>query len=193
MKCKSGYETNVRFIDGIYRIGGHRAAGERLCSSMNIPPPPSAPAWSSISKRIHEASTTAASDTMVAAAKEYRDDQKINDDDVAEATVSCDGTWQRRGFSSKNGVATILSVNQKKCKVLDTVTLSNYCSTCANERKELKDEDQFIDWMETHKESCTKNYDGSAGSMEPHGMMIGFRRSVDKHKLQYTGYLGDGD
>lgn len=29
--------------------------------------------------------------------------------------------------------------------------------------------------------------------MRSHGMMIGFRRSEQLHKLQYTGYLGDGD
>ena len=31
--------------------------------------------------------------------------------DCDNVTVSCDGTWQRRGFSSKNGVATVMSVN----------------------------------------------------------------------------------
>ena len=44
-----------------------------------------------------------------------------------------------------------------------------------------------------HKTECTKNYEGSAGGMEPHGMLIGFRRSESLHKLNYTGYLGDGD
>ena len=39
----------------------------------------------------------------------------------------------------------------------------------------------------------TLNYEGSAGGMDPHGMLIGFRRSESLHKLNYTGYLGDGN
>ena len=37
--------------------------------------------------------------TMQNAATEVRGDAT-----AADVTVSCDGTWQRRGFSSKNGV-----------------------------------------------------------------------------------------
>ena len=115
------------------------------------------------------------------------------DKQIGDAIVSCDGTWQRHGFQSKNGVDTILSVNWLKCKVLDTIVLTNYCSICATKRKELKDVDKYKEWFETYKTECTKNYEESSGGMEPHGMLIGFRRSESLHKLNYTGYLGDGD
>ena len=46
-------------------------------------------------------------------------------------TVACDGTWQRRGFSSKNGVATCLSISRKRpSKVIDAEVLTNYCDAC---------------------------------------------------------------
>lgn len=32
-----------------------------------------------------------------------------------DITVSCDGTWQKRGFSSLNGVVTIISSDTRKC------------------------------------------------------------------------------
>ena len=100
-------------------------------------------------------------------------DHGIMDKQIGDAIVSCDGTWQHCGFQSKNGVDTILSVNGQKCKVLDTTVLTNYCSICATKRKELKDVDKYKEWFETHKTECTKNYEGSAGGMEPHGKLIG--------------------
>ena len=152
---------------------------------MNIPPPPTDPAWAQISDKIHAASTKVANQPKAEAAKEYRKDHGIMDKQIGDAIVSCDGTWQRRGFQSKNGVDTILSVNGQKCKVLDTIVLRNYCSICATKRKELKDVDKYKEWFETE---YTNNYEGSAGGMEPHGMLIGFRRSGSLHKLNYTGY-----
>ena len=54
-------------------------------------------------------------------------------------------------------------------------------------------DDQFAVWYERHKPECSKNHDGSAGEMEPHGMLHAFRRSEQQYNLKYSGYLGDGD
>ena len=50
--------------------------------------------------------------------------------------MSGDGTYQRRGFQSKNGVVTVLSVNGKRSKVLDCETLSNHCDACQKSEEE---------------------------------------------------------
>jgi len=190
---RSGYENNVRFVDGVYEMGAHHRGGERLCAAMNMPPPPSAQAWSSISDKIHHATVCAAAESMDVAVAQYREDLGIQSG-VGEAVVSFDGSWQRRGFQSKNGVVTALSVNGNKCKVVDTVTLSNHCDGCKKMRKVLKDETEFEEWKRTdHAVDCAQNYSGSAGSMEPHGVELIYRCSERKYKLQYTGFLGDGD
>ena len=44
----------------------------------------------------------------------------------SDITVSCDGTWQKRGFSSKNGVVTVVTVNGLSSKIIDTETLTNH-------------------------------------------------------------------
>ena len=103
---------------------------------------------------------------------------------VADITVSCDGTWQRRGFSSKNGIATVAG---SISKVIDTETLSNYCHSCVL-KKNPSDE-----WLQRHSSSCERNHTGSAGAMEPAGMMAIFNRSLQSRSLRYTRYLGDGD
>ena len=40
---------------------------------------------------------------------------------------------------------------------------------------------------------CEQNHTGSAGAMEPLGMLSIFRRSIDKRRLRYVHFLGGGD
>ena len=44
---------------------------------------------------------------------------------------------------------------------------------------------------DTH--TCSKNHDGSAGSMEVAGILECFKSSIEQYGLWYTEYLGDGD
>jgi len=155
---------------------------------MDMPEPVSAKNWKSHLARITKTTMDVAEVSMRRAAKNIQQDISITD-----VTVSCDGTWQKRGFSSKNGVATVVSVDGKNCKVLDKEVLSNYCNTCANMKAKFNNEGQFSTWYDSHKSACAKNHTGSAGLMEPIGMERIFRRSIKNRKLRYTGYLGDGD
>ena len=104
--------------------------------------------------------------------------------------MSCDGTFQHRGFQSKNGVVTVLSVHGKQSKVMDTETLSNHCDSCAKQRKKekKKTDADFQHWKESHdrKGDCDKNHTGFAGAMEPAG-------TERMYGLKYTTFLGDGD
>ena len=49
----------------------------------------------------------------------------------------------------------------------------------------------FDEWKTNH--DCQFNHIGSSGSMESLGAIEIFGSSIDKHKLRYTKYLGDGD
>ena len=66
--------------------------GKRLLANMNMPP------------------TISTSQIIV-----YKDAIRTATEKVAQHSMarSCDGTWQRRGFSSKNGKAAVLSVNPR--------------------------------------------------------------------------------
>ena len=87
-----------------------------------------------------------------------------------DVTVSGDGTYQRRGFQSKNGVVTVLSVNGKRSKVLDCETLSNHCDACQKSEKKRAGV-ELERWKTHHQETgqCDKNHVGTAAAMEPAG------------------------
>ena len=188
-KCGRVYEANRRFPLAMFSIGKHHTGAKRFLGNMNMPPPPHRQSWRNHKKQIEKATKLVASASMQEAAQEMK-----TTDPHTDIQVSCDGTWHRRGFSSKNGIVTLLSVNGRNSKVIDTETLANHCDACAK-HKHKKGEAEFEQWHKTHtqKKLCEKNHTGSAGSMEPAGTETIFRRSVTKHGLRYMQYLGDGD
>ncbi|XP_059166973.1 uncharacterized protein LOC131949201 [Physella acuta] len=180
--------VNLRFQVAMYGIGCHENKGRRFLAAMDMPQPVSSVRAAVYKTRIHNATKQAADMSMKQAAEELQAVEA-----TSEVTVSCDGTWQRRGFSSKNGISTCLSVSNKvPAKVLDVDILTNHCDTCCKMAKKLGD-DEFAKWLEGHKHLCKKNHDGSAGAMEPAGLKKIFRRSEQLYNLKYTNYLGDGD
>jgi len=54
-----------------------------------------------------------------------------------------------------------------------------------------KDHPKHTEWEAMHNGQV--NHCGSSGSMESVGAIQMFHRSIEKHKLKYTKYLGDGD
>ena len=54
-----------------------------------------------------------------------------------------------------------------------------------------KEHPGFLNWKANHV--CQANHSKSSGAMEPAGAVAIFNRSIEKHKLRYTSYIGDGD
>ena len=109
---------------------------------------------------------------------------------VVDTSVSCDGSWQRRGFSSLNGVVTAISM--KTGKVVDIEAMTRACKACSL-KENLKKDDPLAHahWREGHV--CNFNYHGSAGNMETVGTKRIWERSIKINKLRYTKFYGDGD
>jgi hypothetical protein len=183
------YEVNRRFPLSMFAIGRQQAHGKRFLGNMNIPCALNNKTWANHRNIVKRATESVAERSSQVAAAEVR--QSYGGGDV---TVSGDGTYQRRGFQSKNGVVTVLSVNGKKSKVLDCEVLSNHCDTC--QKHEKKKAGQELDrWRAVHegKGECDKNHTGSAAAMEPAGAVRVFSRSVEKFGLRFVNFLGDGD
>ena len=60
-------------------------------------------------------------------------------------------------------------------------------------QKKLTDPDKYYSWKNNHDNDCLINHTGSSGSMEKQAAMDMFLRSIDKHSIRYTTFVGDGD
>ena len=101
-----------------------------------------------------------------------------------------DGTWQKRGYSSHNGVVTAISLDTKKC--LDVEILSDKCQQCLKWSTK-QDDPKYPEWKANHQTECKIIHTGSSGSMETAGALRIFERSLATRALKYKDMLGDGD
>ena len=69
-----------------------------------------------------------ADNSMLQAVHEIKGDN--SDDLICNIAVSCDGTWQKRGYSSLNGVVSVIKVETGK--VIDYRVLTKKCAQCTS-------------------------------------------------------------
>ena len=98
-------------------------------------------------------------------------------------TVSGDGSWIKRRFTSLVGIVSLIGKYSKK--IVDVVVMSSYCRACEYWKK-VKDAVGFALWYENHKKHCSA-IKGSAGKMEVQGVVKMFLRSLEKFAIRY-GY-----
>lgn len=135
-------------------------SGKTLFGILDLPSPPLR--FERYNDVILRSLETVATESMVTATEEAVELNTFNENDMAESeicnprdlTVAIDGTWQRRGFSSLNGVVSVSSIDSGK--ILDVQVLTKYCHTCST----------MLDKSKPHE--C-KNFEGSSGSMELEG------------------------
>lgn len=164
------YEINTRLVLGMRCIGKGKKPTETFCAIMNLPPPPVK--FSSQIKRLAQSVGEIASESMRNAAREV-----VEISGSSDIVGAFDGSWQRRGHTSLNGVMSATSLDTGK--VLDVEVMSKYCKYC---EKHLGQD---------HK--CTQNYKGYSGGMEVEGAVRIFQRSQHKLNVRFVKYLGDGD
>lgn len=160
-----------------------------LFSGMNVPPPMCLKSSQKIASKVHDAATKAASKVMQSAAQSVRKAEKSGDDELLDVCISYDGTWHKRGHTSHFGVGVAVELNSGL--VIDYSVQSNYCQVCAQGPKPGSQE--YEEWFESHSPDCQKNFQGSAHAMEVEAASVIFGRSVERHNMQYTTVLCDGD
>ena len=183
------YEINTRMVIGFREMGQGFASMETFCRCLNMPPPMSKPAYNKTVSSLRDIFIEVAMESMKRGAEETkRHVTKENEDGPADCHVSVDGTWQRRGHASLNGVVTVISKDSKKC--LDFQVVSKVCKACERWLP-LKGTEKYQVWKAGH--TCPINHYGSSGAMESSGAVQIFGRSIPFLGLRYTGYIGDGD
>jgi hypothetical protein len=128
----------------------------KMCAALNCPPPSNEEYFSNTLRHIQPALSTARHRSCASATEEAIVKQGTRD-----ITVSTDGTWQKRGFSSTHGVVAVISSNDAP-KVLDAQRLSKRCSKCIGvlaikESNPMK----YQQVMASH--DCEKNFEGASG------------------------------
>ena len=128
-------EINVWTIVAFHEIGcGHRAIGNfsRIMNMQSI----SVGAFVRINDSLYETYETAAQGSMKKAGEEVfsKCKTKISNGTIGLTQCSLDGTWQKSGHNSVNGVVTAVAEG----KYIDFKVLSKYCKGCAlwEQRKE---------------------------------------------------------
>ena len=110
-------------------VGGSHASLQMFFAMLDLPPPVSRNIYSKHMTVVREKSILQAEDSLRRAREEVREHYGVSSDDqVADVLISCDGTWQRRGFSSLFGAVFIISYETGK--VLDYIVLSKHCAGC---------------------------------------------------------------
>ena len=198
-KRKSIYESNIRSVYAAQKMG--QRGLKKFCGVMNMPPPVTMKSYNNIKKIIHKKSKERAEEEMKNAANELLDLAIIEDPKdiriMGDGAMTCnvpvtvDGTWQKRGHSSKIGVVFVLSVLTGK--VLDYEMKSLYCHECVAHNNDDKCTEAYKIWWANHQPTCNINHKGSSDSMERQGAIDIFLRSKEKYGLRYTTFVGDGD
>ena len=103
--------VNTRSVFAMRCCGLGYNALDKFCGLMNLPPPVSKKNYQKLSHKIRDTAETVAEASMPAAIEE------VKKEGATDIGVSVDGAWQRRGFSSLNGV--VVAVSTSNFKVVD--------------------------------------------------------------------------
>ena len=184
----NSFEINVRTVYSMRACGQAYAGLEKLTSLMNLPKPMTANNYGKIVNRLNVVAKEVANE-IIRDASEYllSKSKDTNDDTFIDTAVSCDGSWQKRVYSSLNGV--ILIYNGK---ILDIEPMTRTCkSSLLHEKLKNSDSKRFEEWKLKHVYKI--NHIGTAINMDPEGAKRIWERSIRKNKLRYTEFYGDGD
>lgn len=188
------YEVNYRFAFVMRILGLGLSGCDKFCGLMDF-------SSSFLSKSVYNSYVQKISETVQnvskqmfssAIAEEKEETSEANNvEDTDELTVSGDGTWKKRGFSSLFGVSSL--IGHYSGKVLDICVKSLYCHACKTWENKLESQ-EYKEWHENHinNHECRANHIGPSGSMEVSAIVEMFKRSTDLG-VKYRNYIGDGD
>lgn len=188
-------EINQRSVLASRLIGRGRGAMRKFFYIMNMPGYISSRTYEKYSRRLCSAAEEEAQSSMKTAAEEvvrlHKEDPSLSSptiDGIVDTTVTCDGTWHKRGFSSLHGVVIVMSLTTGQ--VLDYTALSKTCMECKTWNKRAGTP-EYAAWKLDH--NCLVNFEGSSSAMECQGTLTMWRRSEELHSLRYTQVIADGD
>ena len=184
------FDVNRRSVLAARRIGRGHSGLQKFCAIMDLPKP-----VNKTNFQKHQQAAIEAAHTVGEKSRNYAAQQLLAENPEGQIAVTFDGTWQRRGYSSLNGVFTAISWSSGK--VVDIHTSAKYCHQCsvwtAKEESGTISTATLQEWQVKHADSCSANTKRSSPGMESEAARLLWCRSVEKRGLMYTTYVGDGD
>lgn len=155
---RSSYDVNRRMVQRFPTIGkGHRGM-ESFSMSWNMKPM-NRNAYRCHINNMYKRYVKTATESLEKARKEVCkaytiiNNTPLDEPGPINIFVSYDGSWQKRGFTSKNGVGCCIDVVTGL--VIDYEVLSKYCKSCDAIKKNLgKGTINFRAWYRRHKPNC---------------------------------------
>lgn len=183
------YDVNRRLTLAMRLIGIGIQGISKFCAFMCLPKSVFQKSYDEIVQSIAVATDAVKSKVLRKAAEEEKK-ISVEKGQLEGLTVSGDGSWRKRGFSSLYGFASL--IGWFSGKVIDICVKSKYCKECEYWQK--KDGTaEYDEWHELHEPYCNANHSGSAGKMEPDAVVQMFSRSESTYNVRYAYYVGDGD
>lgn len=195
VKTRPPFDINRRMIKTFLSLGKGHNGLEIFSMGLNMP-------------CIHHSAYDKQIDIIVDLAKEHVQDSLNNArTEVTKAylelensleirkpldiTVSYDGSWQKRGFTSKYGIGCVIEVITGL--VIDFEVISKFCRICQQKASKLnEDSEEYEEWLLDHWVNCQANFDGSSPAMEVAGAERLWKRSQDIG-FRYVSVVSDGD
>lgn len=185
---KNAYEINRRFTYVMRLLGVGHAGINLFCSLMDL----NIFHKSLYYQVVEQISVAVKAVTDVVFQKAIKEENEKN---VREGhpenhlTVSGDGSWAKRGYSSLLGIVSL--IGKFSNKIVDAIVKSSICKGC--QYLATKDPIEAESLYDDHTDECTANHEGSSGKMEVNGISEMFKRSVQRYGVKYVRYIGDGD
>ena len=161
---KSGffYSMNRLCVIAGRLIGKGRPAMNKLSSVMGLSPPVSKQSYAHYTKYVEAKAFDLLQKNLSRAASKIKDEHGTADA-VIDTPVSFDGSWKKRGWTSKGGIATAVAENTGQ--VIDIVYKSSECRQCSDMKLKREKEEvpmlEYLKWYEQHEPGCLLNHDGS--------------------------------
>jgi hypothetical protein len=182
------FDINTRTVIAFREMGKGFSAIETFCGIMNMNPPMNKNCYNDTLHIMLDVYQSLVDKSMSNAANELLSINETSKDIIC----GFDGSWQKRGYTSNNGLVTAVAVENGKC--VDYEIETKTCKLCSIwELKKYTHHEEYNDFRSLHYKKCKISHTGSASSMESSGTIKIFLRSEKKNNLRYTTFLGDGD
>lgn len=184
------YEINRRFVFVMRLLGIGFQGISNFCGYMDFGLSLAKTSYYDILTQVSTAARAVAQAVLRKAVKEEQERNETSGNARNHLSVSGDGSWEKRGFTSLIGVVSL--IGKFTGKILDVIVKSRYCKSCEIMAAKL-DDIEYDAWYENHEAECTMNHCGSSGKMEVDSVLEMFKRSIELYNVYYKNYIGDGD